>query len=129
MGAIAFLAFTILLLPATPASAHAILEQTSPARGVTVDRQPKLVQFKFNEPVEGSFGAVRVFNAHGDRVDDDNIVRPNGDETMAVGLDGGLPTEPTPPPSASSRPTATPLREASFSRSGLPACPARRSPS
>ncbi len=79
-----------MLLPATPASAHAILEQTSPARGVTVDSEPKLVQFRFSEPVEGSFGAVRVFNAQGERVDDDAIVRPKGDDTMGVGLESGL---------------------------------------
>jgi copper transport protein len=93
-AAIKLLALTALLVamlvPAAPAGAHAILEQTSPARGVTVDRQPKLVEFRFSEPVEGSFGAVRVFNAHGDRVDDDEIVRPHGDDTMGVGLKDGL---------------------------------------
>jgi copper transport protein len=89
--AVAALFALALLVPAVPASAHAVLEQTSPARGVTVDSQPKLVQFRFSEPVEGSFGAVRVFNAQGDRVDDDNIVRPKGDDTVGVGLRDGIP--------------------------------------
>ena len=119
-----------MLLPAASAGAHAILEQTSPARGVTVDSQPKLVEFRFSEPVEGSFGAVRVFNAHGDRVDDDDIVRPNGDETVGVGSKAGCPTGPTPRPTASSPPTATRSPAASCSRSAKARrAPARRSPS
>ncbi len=76
---------------ASPAGAHAIIEQTSPARGVTVEQQPELIQFAFNEPVEGSFGAVRVFDSRGARVDEGELVRPRGDETIGVGMRAGLP--------------------------------------
>jgi copper transport protein len=76
---------------ATAAHGHAILERTDPARGVTVERQPNGVVFEFNEPVEGSFGAVRVFDARGKRVDDDDVVRPRGQDSVGVGLDGKVP--------------------------------------
>ena len=47
--------------------------------------------FRFNEPVEGTFGAVRVFDAKGARVDDDHVVHPGGaGEQIAVGLRSGL---------------------------------------
>jgi copper transport protein len=80
----------LLLAAAAPASGHAILQQTSPARGVTVEKQPKLVVFRFNEPVEGAFGAVRVFNASGERVDTGDVLRPKGDASVGVKLRSGL---------------------------------------
>jgi copper transport protein len=79
-----------LALPAA-SQAHAILQQTSPARGITVEREPKLVVFRFNEPVEGSFGAVRVFDNSGDRVDAGDLLRPKGDATVGVKLQPNLP--------------------------------------
>jgi copper transport protein len=81
----------VLLASAVPAQAHAILEQTSPARGITVERQPEQVAFKFNEVVEGSFGAVRVFDNRGERVDSGELIRPAGDESVGVKLKSGLP--------------------------------------
>ena len=47
------------------AFAHAELEVTSPARDATVHTQPAVVSFRFNESVEGNFGAVRVFDRAG----------------------------------------------------------------
>ena len=79
------------LVWAPGAHAHAILEQTSPARGITVERQPEQVAFRFSEPVEGSFGAVRVFDNRGERVDDGELIRPVGDESVGVKLRTGLP--------------------------------------
>jgi copper transport protein len=70
------------LLPAA-ASAHARLERTSPERGATVASEPAQVVFRFDEPVEASFGAVRVFDARGARVDDGRLVRPRGDQRVA----------------------------------------------
>jgi copper transport protein len=67
-----------LLALAPAASAHAILQATSPARGVDLKREPNTVVFQFNESVEGNFGAVRVFNAKGDRVDQGDAFHPNG---------------------------------------------------
>lgn len=88
--AIVFATLGSLALPAL-ASGHAVLEKTSPARGVTVKRNPGQVSFVFSEPVEGSFGAVRVFNARGERVDAGDVTRPNGDDSVGVRLEPNLP--------------------------------------
>jgi copper transport protein len=67
------------LLPGS-ALAHAELVSTSPERGARLDRSPERVTFRFNEPVEASFGAVRVHDAGGERVDTGQLERPGGDE-------------------------------------------------
>jgi copper transport protein len=80
-----------LALPGS-ALAHAQLEGTSPARGAVLQAQPKQVMFRFGESVEGNFGAVRVFDAKGARVDDDKVFHPGGrGAQIAVGLKAGLP--------------------------------------
>jgi copper transport protein len=73
------------------AMAHAILQSTTPARGVTVKSEPKLVMFRFNEPVESSFGAVRVYNASGNQVQSGSVTRPRGQSSVAIGLKPLLP--------------------------------------
>ncbi|HWV84926.1 MAG TPA: copper resistance protein CopC [Capillimicrobium sp.] len=87
----AALAAVVLAAPAA-ASAHAQLEGVAPARGEVVERQPAHVEFRFDEPVEGRFGSVRVFDAAGDRVDAGDAFHP-GDarERIAVGLRPSLP--------------------------------------
>ena len=78
------------IVPAA-ASAHAQLEATSPQRGTVVPAQPRAVSFRFGEPVTGTAGAIRVFDAGGDRVDDGASFHPGGDpKTYAVGLKPGL---------------------------------------
>jgi copper transport protein len=72
------LALGALLLAPPAASAHAILQDTSPPRGVDLKREPDAVVFKFSETVEGDFGAVRVFNAKGDRIDAGDAFHPGG---------------------------------------------------
>jgi copper transport protein len=81
------------LLAALPAGAlaHATLEQTSPDRGAVAQAEPGQVVLRFDESVEGNFGAVRVFDARGDRVDDGRTVHPGGvGAKLAVGLKPGL---------------------------------------
>lgn len=78
-----------LLAPAA-ASAHAVLEQTQPARGVALERAPGGVSLRFNEPVETSFGAVRVFDARGERVDAGELHHPAGDR-VGIALRDDLP--------------------------------------
>ncbi|HEX5609791.1 MAG TPA: CopD family protein [Solirubrobacterales bacterium] len=68
-----------LLLLAPSALAHATLEGTSPPRGATVKQQPGAVLFRFSEPVEGNFGAVRVYDAEGGRVDEGDAFHPGGE--------------------------------------------------
>ena len=73
-----------LLLPAA-ASAHARLEGTSPPQGAVVKQEPSAVIFEFDEPVEGNFGAVRVFDAEGERVDEGDAFHPD-DEGPKLGV-------------------------------------------
>ena len=85
------IALVALAVAAPAASAHATLEATAPQRGATVREQPRQVVFSFNEAVEGSFGAVRVFDAKGRRVDDGRVGHPGSvGAKIAVGLRSGL---------------------------------------
>lgn len=80
----------VLAFPAA-ASAHAMLESSSPARGAQVERAPDRVELRFNEPVEIAFGAVRVYDADGGRMDSGPTEHPGGrGEAVAVKLRGGL---------------------------------------
>ena len=80
-----------LLLPAA-ASAHARLEGTSPPQGAVVKTEPSAVIFEFDEPVEGNFGAVRVYDAAGERVDEGDAFHPDGEgPKLGVHLKPGLP--------------------------------------
>jgi copper transport protein len=76
-----------LALPAG-AAAHAVLTHSTPHRGATVSEAPEAIVFDFNEPVEVSFGALRVFDEDGERVDAGEIVRPNG-SSRSVGVKVG----------------------------------------
>ena len=67
------------LLAPAGASAHAQLEGTVPERGAVVKHEPPAVIFRFDEPVEGNFGAVRVYDAEGSRVDEGDAFHPNGE--------------------------------------------------
>ncbi len=78
----------------TPGAAlgHATLEGSTPPRGATVERQPDAVTFRFSEPVEGNFGAVRVYDAAGSRVDEGDAFHPGGaGPELGVRLQPGLP--------------------------------------
>ena len=81
----------VLLLAPAAASAHALLVDTSPQRGATLDAQPRQVVLHFSETVEGNFGAVRVFDAKARRVDDGRTTHPQrSGSRLAVGLKPGL---------------------------------------
>ncbi|MDO9406916.1 copper resistance CopC/CopD family protein [Patulibacter sp.] len=88
LGVLACLAVA-LLLPAA-AGAHASLTATSPESGSVLDAAPKRVVFTFSERVEGSFGALRVVDDRGRRVDDGEVGRPSGrDDQLSVGVRPG----------------------------------------
>jgi copper transport protein len=90
-GLLATLCIAALALPQA-AAAHAELISTSPERGAQVEAAPERVALRFNEPVEGGFGAVRVFDAEGERVDEGELLRPGGDsEAVGVALPTDLP--------------------------------------
>jgi copper transport protein len=85
------LAVLVLVAPAA-ASAHARLEGTSPPQGAVVKKEPAAVIFEFDEPVEGNFGAVRVYDAAGERVDEGDAFHPDGEgPRLGVHLKPGLP--------------------------------------
>jgi len=69
------------------AGAHAQLEGVTPQRGAVVKTSPGAVAFRFDEAVEGNFGAVRVFDSAGARVDAGDAYHPGGHgEQIAVHL-------------------------------------------
>ena len=73
------------------ALAHAVLTHTTPHRGATVAQSPRTVELDFNEPVEVSVGAVRVFDTTGARVDAGGVRHPRGRaRSVAVDLREGL---------------------------------------
>ncbi len=81
-----------LLVSAPAASAHAQLLGTSPTSGSTVPTQPTEVIFEFNQNVGGTLGAVRVYDAQGNEVDNLDVSHPDGNEHwMGVGLKPHLP--------------------------------------
>lgn len=80
------------LLSPAQALAHAQLRGTSPASGSTVAVEPAEVIFKFNQAVGGTLGAVRVYDAQGNEVDNLAVSHPEGQEHwMGVGLKAHLP--------------------------------------
>ena len=80
-----------LALAPAGAAAHAVLQTTAPERGDRLDAAPADVRLSFNEPVEAAFGAIRVFDASGKRVDAGAAFRPGGSKTAGVKLRPGLP--------------------------------------
>ncbi len=80
-----------LLLFSASAAAHAQLLSTSPERGASLSTSPEAVEFRFSEAVEAAFGAVRVYDGAGERVDDGELIRPDGEQSIGVGLPASLP--------------------------------------
>lgn len=83
---------TVCAVAPSGAAAHAYPVGNEPFRDeVFRTGQPAEVVFKFNEPVEASFGAVRVFDTQAQRVDEQKVFRPKNDsKRIAVKLKPGL---------------------------------------
>ena len=80
------------LARAPTALAHAQLLGTSPVSGSTAQREPTEVIFEFNQNVGGTLGAVRVYDAQGNEVDNLDVSHPEGQEHwLGVGLKPHLP--------------------------------------
>jgi len=80
----------LLALPAG-AQAHAVLQSTEPLSGATEKQLPDQIVFLFSEPVEGSFGAIRVFDRTGARADSGEVFHPAGKgPELATKLKPGL---------------------------------------
>lgn len=67
----------LLAMPAT-AWGHAQLIGSTPGRGETVPTTPALIELEFNEPVEASFGALRLHDSEGRALETGPIERPGG---------------------------------------------------
>jgi copper transport protein len=92
LGLVLALILLVALVSAPSAFAHAQLLGTSPLSGATVAVQPQEVIFKFNQDVGGTLGAVRVYDAQGNEVDDLDVSHSDGNEHwMGVGLKPHLP--------------------------------------
>jgi copper transport protein len=73
------------------ALAHAVLQHTTPHQNSAVSSAPSSVRLDFNEPVEVSFGAVRVYDDQGRRVDSGKVGYPEGAlSSVTVGVRRGL---------------------------------------
>ncbi len=81
-----------LVAPAT-ALGHATVQSTLPSQGAALKAQPRQIVFRFSENVETQFGAVRVFDAAGKRVDRGATTQPTA-SSAAVKLRAGLPEGP-----------------------------------
>jgi copper transport protein len=88
LAAVAALALGAALAPASPAAAHALLLRTEPAPQTTVKTAPSTVKLFFSEPVEVTFGAIRVFDVDGKRVDPGKISRVGDGSQVDVPLTG-----------------------------------------
>jgi copper transport protein len=80
-AAVPVVAAVLVAAAATPAFAHATLEETSPAAGQVLDQPPKSLTLGFNESVEIALGAIRVFNSKGERVEIADTSHPAGQQS------------------------------------------------
>ncbi|MDQ1372689.1 MAG: copper transport protein, partial [Actinomycetota bacterium] len=82
--AVVLLGFGLLVAWAAPVSAHAVLLRTDPSPQSTVARAPTSVRLEFSEPVETAFGAVRVYDVDGHRVDRGRVERAPDHRVISV---------------------------------------------
>jgi copper transport protein len=61
---------------------HAVLRGTEPSTGATLDRQPEQISFRFSEPVEARFGAIRIHNSRAEQVESGEAFHPDGETTQ-----------------------------------------------
>jgi copper transport protein len=92
IGAALIAVALVLVIAPSSAMAHAVLESTEPLSGSTTKQPVEEVVFKFSEPVEGSFGAIRVFDRRGARIDQGEVFHPGGrGPELGVRLKRGVP--------------------------------------
>jgi copper transport protein len=84
IGALGALSGAFVVLLATPAFAHAVLLQTIPGEGAVLTSPPKTVTLRYNEQVEASLGAVRIYDSNAHRVDTGTISKPAPDTVQVA---------------------------------------------
>jgi copper transport protein len=88
MAAAAALLLAAVVGTAAPASAHAVLLRTDPSPQTTVARPPSAIRLMFSEPVETPFGAIRVYDVDGHRVNAGSIKLADGGRTVVLPVSG-----------------------------------------
>lgn len=92
MAAVVALAGVLVLAYPASAGAHAIVQSTEPGIDEVVEASPGQVAMTFNEPVEIAFGAIRVFDTRGRRVDAGDAAHlPGRPDSIRVPLRPDLP--------------------------------------
>ena len=81
---LACLGALLLVVPASPAAAHATLVGSDPAQGAVLETAPEQVTFTFDETVIGVPAGIRVFDATGTEVASSASVR---DSELVVALE------------------------------------------
>ena len=89
-AAVGVLAVGVLILVAAPASAHAVLLQTTPGEGAVLTTPPTSVSLRYDEQVTVTPGGIRVYDSKGGRVDDGTITNPSPD-VVQLGVRPHLP--------------------------------------
>ncbi|WP_172836042.1 copper resistance CopC/CopD family protein [Microlunatus soli] len=89
IGPILLLAATLLVAGAAPASAHAVLVDSSPRDGARLQRLPTTITLRFDESVGATADAGRVLDADGRRVDNGTVRTTDNGRTVIIGLRGG----------------------------------------
>src|SRR4051794_5451741 len=84
LGVAGAVVVAVLVVTVPAASAHAVLLRTDPSPQTTVQKPPTSVKLVYSEPVEVSFGAVRVFDVDANRVDTGSISRAQGGREVVV---------------------------------------------
>lgn len=80
-------AFSVAVLVAPSASAHAMLKASSPASGAVLKTSPTEITLTFNEQIEQAFSSVTVASIKGKAVKTEKgIVDPNNAAVMRVRL-------------------------------------------
>ena len=88
-GALAVAALAAVFALAPAAGAHATLTTTEPANDAVLEQAPRQLVLHFSEPVESSFGSVRVYDSQARRVDRGSVDRLD-ERTISASLDGRL---------------------------------------
>jgi copper transport protein len=76
---------------AGPASAHAVLDSSSPQDGARLDHEPADVSLTFDEPVQPIPASDEVISTTGERVDTGQLRQSAGGTTIVLPLRPGLP--------------------------------------